>query len=288
MGKVSRSIESRIKNSSLNNQHWFYSFGEFLKNKGENDDSISQYNSAIIRLIEFSKNKEIQDIPLEVIKEFLFQYDKPKTMTNNVNFIKKYFTFLVNQKVRIGFNVNELNDYRFTPKELEKENTRKPIPLTFDEIIELRSLLKSLERYEQWLTFELIYQFGLRYKDLPELTQDNYDSKNSRFNIKKFEKQTMPEIIIFLINMGGLPKKKYRFTAFDYRIKEVSKLIGKEILWKDIIKTREQNFFKCPKCNEIFENTPDNWVIFEYEIDRSKWIVCKKNCSLGVKINEQN
>lgn len=282
---MGKSIEERIKQSTLKNQQLFNDYSTYLKEQGESK-SLDQYRSLIIRLLEHSNHQDLQEISFEVTEEFLVtSFPKLSTRSSRASYLKKFFNFL-EQRVPLKFNPSDLDLYTVTPRELKNEEKRKAIPLSFEEIVELRSLLNKLERYEQWLTFELIYQFGLRYKELPEFNHSNYNYGGNKFTIEKFNHISMPTVIKSLIQKGALPKKEYRFSAFDYRIKEIGKLIGKDIIWKDIKKTREQNFFRCPKCKELYENSPDNWVIYEYEVDKSKWIVCKNNCALGVMNNE--
>lgn len=270
---MSRDIDSRFKNSPKVNQNIVNEFIDKVINEyGESELSLKQYRSTLIRLLEFSNHEPVNQISFDTINEYLSLYKNPRTMLKEVSYLKKFFQY-IKEEHSINFDIIKL--LNFKPTILEVEPSAR-IPLTFEEVITLRFHLEKECKYAQWLTFELIYQLGLRYSDLIFLTRKAYDPVINKFK-NQYSQLVVSELITYLISQGALPKKELTPYAFALRIKEIGKLLGRDLHWEDINFTREKSFFRCPKCKELFENIQENWSVFEE--NGVNLILCKKNCS---------
>lgn len=270
------------KCTNENNRNYLYQFVDYMIKSNSTTSTIKNYVSIVVNLYEHLGNINIQSTNIAELERFLTEkYDNIATRNTRIDYLKLFFAFL-NENTFIKITIDELLALK---KEEDSEDKRSGIALTFNEMIKLRQILKNEEKYEWWLTFELIYYYGLKFKQLTSIDSSIYDPKKGTIKISDKTLSVNPLIRYLIEEENALPKKKLKMSAYQYRISEIAGKINKELLWKDIIKTREQNFLKCPSCNDLFENNPDNWAIYHYQIDDSKWMVCR-SCAEGMIINE--
>lgn len=190
--------------------------------------------------------------------------------------------------MQLAFPVEELNRYISRKEELEKDLEGAALALDIEEIILIRNFLKS--DFRRLFVFEMVYQYGLELGELSQCVEENYDFNTGVFNIKrnrKIEQLRVNERMFKMINDNRYLLKPIaksgsqdRFKTLGNSLQELG-LIDKPVRWKDIEKTRERNFFRCPSCEKLYENTPDNWALIQYETDENntKWIVCRSVCA---------
>ena len=272
----------RIEKSSLLNKKWFYKFRQQMVENGDiGEGSCNNYLSTIRLLYESYNHQDIHVINLIDIQDFLSKWENPRTVNGKIAHLKSFFSFISQDGAHLSFKIDELTGYVVKKKELDNEEKRRAIPLTIKEIITLRQLLKKKEKYALWFTFEMIYQYGLKKKELIQLYKRNYDVQTRIFTVsKELTIQITEPLHDLVMNYNVIPEKKYHLSAYDYRITEIGMLIKNEnLIHKDIYQTHKQNFLLCPLCKTPTENNPNLWAILEYEEDNSQWIVCRK-CAL--------
>lgn len=270
---MSKDINKRIAISSDFNQKYFNEFSESLD---ASNQVLKNHRSTVINLIEFFNHQPLNKISLEAIHEYLKTIPNPNTYNTKAENLKKFFLFLESH-VLLQFSSSDIDSLKYNTK-VVRETTSKPHPLTFEDIIKLRTMLKNLEKYDLLLTFELCYQLGeQKFENIPLYHSLSYQPEHKAFLIKK-KLVPIPPSIEELIEKNALPKSNMSKENFYNKIKEIEKLLGRKIEWRDILETRKLNFFVCPKCQNLFENKPENWVVYEYQEDGSRWIVCKAVC----------
>mgnify|MGYP005748702501 CR=1 FL=1 len=250
---------------------------------GATDSTMKNYVSIVVNLHEYIGSVNIQLVNLVQVEKFLStKYENVATQNTRIDYLKNFFIFLDNET-----SVKITPDGLAGLKKIEdNEDKRSGIPLRFADIIKLRQILKNEEKYEWWLTFELIYYYGLKFKQLITIDKSSYNSVNGTIRIAKENFSVNPLIRYLVEEEDSLPEKKLKLSAYQYRISEIARKLNRDILWKDIIKTRDQNFLKCPNCNDLLENNPDNWAIYHYKIDDSKWMICR-SCAERMAANHE-
>lgn len=270
---MSNSIDKRITASCKVNQKFFNELSEGLVGTKQ---VINSHRSTVINLIEFINHRPLFELTLEDVDSFLKTSDNMNYHNTRAEHLKKLFIFL-ETKFPLPFSNDAIDSLKYDAATV-KENTPKPIPLSFEEIITIRNTLKAMEKYDWWLTFELCYQLGeKKQENIPLYNTSSYQPEQRAFLIKK-KIVPVPAIIEDLISKGALPKPKMSKETFYKKIKEIERLLGRKIEWRDIIETRKLNFIVCPRCKNPYENKPENWVVYEYQEDSSRWLVCKPVC----------
>ncbi|MUT68504.1 hypothetical protein [Paenibacillus sp. NEAU-GSW1] len=288
--------QKRIEKLTTINRNWFLEFGEWLKTrtsrrgKPYSPETISQMRNVVLnRLSNFGKTNA-NEIPIESFESFFNQERRLTTRNNKVNHIIAFYTFLSEEKkVDLPFEVTELNRHIRKKEELTNDLEGAAKALTIEEIILIRNHLINDPR--RLFVFEMVYQYGLNLGELSQCVEQNYDFNTGIFKIKrnrKLEEFHVNARISNLINENRFILKPIAKTGSQDRFKTLGVilqekgLMNKTVRWKDIEKTRERNFFRCPGCEKLYENTPDNWALIQHEIDehKTKWIVCRSTCAV--------
>ncbi|MBH0162072.1 hypothetical protein [Fictibacillus sp. 26RED30] len=270
-------IDKKIEKSSVLNKKWFYNY----RIKIQDVKGVENYLSTVRKLFEFYKHQDIHTILITDLSKFLNQYEKLSYRNDKIEHLKSFFAYLIEEGVDFKYPViDEINKNRIQKNQLSEEEKRQPNPLTIREIIALRQLLKNMERFTLLFTFELVYRYGLRMKDLVHVYEKNYEESNRTLTINKDLIVLEEDVHQLLLKPKVLSKSKLKVSTFDYRITEIKKLFGREnFLHKDIYQTHKLHYLPCPICNKPTKNTPSLWTILEYEEDNSQWLVCK-SCAL--------
>jgi len=290
-------LNERLKQLTENNRIWYVEYETWLKTPGHHNKpyasgTIEKYTNLIINLLEFFEDLDADKVNIENIESF-FNVGKVSTGNAKVNYTKNFYTFLTEFKgIEINFLLDEFKRFiadSKTVKEDSEDGTAKE--LTIQQIIMIRNLLKTDS--VRLFAFEMVYQYGLKLKELTQCIEANYDYESRSFKIKRGKKVDQIYVndrIHKMIVDNPSILKSVHYSANQDRISEIGRklhnmgVLERRIRWKDVEKTRTVNFFKCPSCGDIYENTPDNWAIIQYKTDSNgtKWIVCKVKCSKGI------
>lgn len=268
------SIAKRMERSSQLNQEIFWGYYKQQLEQGKN---VSTIPSALSKIIEDTGHKDINQLQIEDIHKSLTKKKlAPSTLNSRIDFLKTFFTY-ASEVVTLNFDISELNDLKIEKSEVDASKEEKWESLSIEEVISLRNKLRELKRYRALYYFEMFYYFGLETDELLNLHSGNYDETERKFQIHDTV-YALPSQLYDIVQFKIIPKKKFNITTPSYYLTPIEKIFGKKVTRGDIIATRNQNFFKCPKCGDMYEAAPENWVVFHYEIDDSKWIICRKNC----------
>lgn len=274
---MTTSTENRLNITSEKNREWYIDFEKRLI-KENSKKTTTQYLNAVINLFTFYEHKDIDLILPQDIQNFLYQFNKASTYNNKYYAIKSFFIYL-SKETRLRFDVSELSEFKFSSAEVKSDYSNVASPLTIEEIVRLRKSLEQNLDNKRWLTFELVYQYGFTLEEAARCTKKTYDTVTRRFSFKP--ELQMNDLVHSLISLDLLPDNKVRTSTPQLRINELERHLDRKVKYSDLIKTRKRTFLKCPKCGAPTECVPSNWVIFEFSIDYSKWMVCKEHCGIG-------
>ncbi len=143
-----------------------------LIDKKYSNATIQSYTSDLIKYYEFNKNKSLNDIKNNDIKEYLKHLKKSnlsdKSIARNISSIRSFYKYLLIEKYIIN------NPIEF----IELPKLRKSLPkvLSIEEIVQLLNVeLKDNFSYRNKAMLELMYATGLRVSELVSLKVHNVD-----------------------------------------------------------------------------------------------------------------
>lgn len=257
-------------------------YDSFLK-----EQKISTFRTHRHPILEFLLQEKINakflsEITQNDLDDFLMnKMDNDKkiemtTVDNNQSALKSYFAF-------------HEKHLRFTPvyieiKSEEKNLKNKVMPLTCEELENIRNIIKNEPPYIQFI-FEFAYENGIRLENSRDYNMKNYDEENSRFI------SAAGEHIEISDRLKGIVERIKDTEEFrnPYYKQGFSKLVLYEILKKngferkikssDVNETlKRSTTLKCPGCGNVYEATAENWIIKQYHEGGQLWIVCKEKC----------
>lgn len=143
-----------------------------LINKKYSNATIESYGSDLIKYYEFNKNKTLNDIKSNDIKEYLKHLKKgdlsDKSIARNISTIRTFYKFLLIEKY-INHNPTEFI-------ELPKLKKSLPKVLSIEEVLKLLDIeLNDHFSYRNKAMLELMYATGLRVSELVNLKLHNID-----------------------------------------------------------------------------------------------------------------
>lgn len=143
-----------------------------LINKKYSNATIESYGLDLIKYYEFNKNKTLNDIKSNDIKEYLKHLKKgdlsDKSIARNISTIRTFYKFLLIEKY-INHNPTEF---------IELPKLRKSLPkvLSIEEVLRLLDIeLNDAFSYRNKAMLELMYATGLRVSELVNLKLHNID-----------------------------------------------------------------------------------------------------------------
>ena len=149
---------------------------EFLRylliDKGYSNNTIESYKRDLDKFLEFNKDKNINKITNEDLKEYIKYLNteklNEKSIARNISSLKSFYKFLSIEK----YINNNPSDALFLPK------VKKSLPntLTEDEVLKLLDIeLNDNFSYRNKAMLELIYATGLRVSELINLKLQDID-----------------------------------------------------------------------------------------------------------------
>ena len=192
---------------------------EFLRylliDKGYSNNTIESYKMDLFKFLEYSKDKSIDEIDSNFLKEYIKYLNKEnlneKSISRNISCLKSFYKFLVIDKKVINNPAESL----FMPK------VKKSLPniLTEEDIFNLLDIdLIDNYSFRNKAMIELMYSSGLRVSELVnlklqdvDLTQDivrtfGKGSKERVIPIGEFASSSLKE---YINKYRGLMLKKY-------------------------------------------------------------------------------
>ena len=185
---------------------------EFLRylliDKGYSNNTIESYKRDLDRFLEFNKNKDINNINSDDLKEYIKYLNnenlKEKSIARNISSLKSFYKFLVINK----YINNNVSDALYLPK------VKKSLPniLTEDEILKLLDIkLTDNFSYRNKAMLELMYATGIRVSELVNLKLQDIDLNQDI--IRTFGKGSKERVI----PIGDYAKEYLEKYIYEYR-----------------------------------------------------------------------
>ncbi len=281
--KVQKSLPSRLKMLSPNNQQWYNIYLDSLSINNRTQNTIVVYKNIIINLLEIGGERDINTVKLEDIKSFIYKTKSSNRINTKIAAIAGFFK-LISDTNQFPYDISEIEQLRMS-KEKVINDTRRAMPLSVKDIVKIRNILK--DDLNRLFVFEAVYQLGLSLAELLETVEDNYNSKTNTFSFSSGKSLKVSEKISNIIQQKRKVLTYKGKGRYQKILSEIGDMIGRVLTWSDIIETREMNFFMCSICKRKFENIPENWALLHYgsDVDSVKWIVCRE-CALKGGNNE--
>lgn len=185
---------------------------EFLRylliDKGYSNNTIESYRRDLIKFLKFNKDKKIQSITNDDLKEYLkalkLEGLNEKSISRNISCLKSFYKFLVIEK----YTRNNPSEFLFIPK------TKKSLPniLTEEDVLKLLDIeLTDNFSYRNKAMLELMYATGLRVSELVNLKLQDVDL--SQDIVRTFGKGSKERII----PIGDYAKEYLEKYIYKYR-----------------------------------------------------------------------
>jgi len=217
--------------------------GEFLRylliDKGYSENTIESYKRDLDKFLEYNKNKSINNISNEDLKEYIKYLNdiglNEKSIARNISSLKSFYKFLVISK----YISSNTSDSLYLPK------IKKSLPstLTEEEVMSLLDIeLIDNFSYRNKAMLELLYATGLRVSELINLKLQDVDF--SQDIIRTFGKGSKERII----PIGDYAKEYLEKYIYEYRSSMLKKENNEYIFLNNHGKQMtRQGFFKIIK-----------------------------------------
>jgi len=243
----------------------------------ETDSAKANRTSAVKRFLKFEDSDTLSSITINAVKNYLdtrIEKVKANTYNTEIEYLKHFYEFAHTNYNIVEFQMSDLNEFRVVVK---KEETRTAIPLTLQQLIQVRKEMKDKDMVRQLFYFELVYAYELsNTKQIMTFADAKYNENFNVFILKNGEHVKASSELAKLIKTNGMPSSTKNTIEYDMR--EWNNLIDRDIIIKDIVFTKERNSITCPMCGGKHENKPSNWVKYVSDLDGSEWNVCAENC----------
>lgn len=261
-------LNARVKKLTPENQIYFSSFLNFIKEKKESTQA--NYRSQVVLFLEHFNEIPIEQIELIAIQDYLRSIENARTRINTSRYLK---IFIENSNLpKLKFGVNDL----LTVNTEKPDDVKSDRPLSIVDIIEFRNKLSSEEDYEALFVFEMLYLYGIKWKQFEEINKDSYSEEKDSLSFGSDKTIKLNETLRNLLRDHPellAPKKRGALSGY---IKDAGKSLGRRLTETDIEETRKKYFPVCHMCNESYPNIDEFWALVEYENDlyHKKWLVC--------------
>lgn len=216
---------------------------EFLRylliDKGYSNNTIESYKRDLEKFLIFNKNKDINSIKNNDLKEYIKYLNEEKlnekSIARNISSIKSFYKFLSIQK----YIVSNPSDALYQPK-LKKS---LPIILTEEEVLKLLDIkLTDNFSYRNKAMLELMYATGLRVSELVNLKLQDIDLNQDI--IRTFGKGSKERVI----PIGDYAKEYLEKYIYEYRGSMLKKEMNEYLFLNNHgKKMSRQGFFKIIK-----------------------------------------
>jgi len=281
-GKVLCS-EDTIRKCRLLSDYNFDLFVDYQNDFLKQGKSIKSYKSIRSKILEFLSSSKIREIKLdditqEDIDEHLLGFinnESDNNYNNRVKHIKGYLEFHKN-KLK---NSIDLSSLLIDSKEITTSKKNIKSSLTAEQV----ALCE--EKYKNNLTklfiFKLLYYTDITTEEIIDLKYSDFDTLDNSFNIgerKIFVPNSMVELISSLRDEPILSRKFYIDHIVKNMKQELKEVGISNFKPKDMQKTHELLFLRCPQCGCKYEAVVDNWCARQFTDNGKFWIVCREKC----------
>jgi hypothetical protein len=127
--------------------------------------------------------------------------------------------------------------------------------------------------------FEIFYQLGIPKKDFNTCLPEYADMQDKKFKCGIEYTDKIQELLLKIKKVSNFSVKYGMITDHLKKIEDFLRSKGmykkgKTLTYKDLQKTHEAFFVKCPNCGRTFENLSEYWVLAKSENSTHFRIVC--------------
>lgn len=255
---------------------------EILNEKTDiNEKTKNDYIRVVLLFLE-NVGKRLEDVRREDIKKYC---EQQLTSDSRRNFvipnIADFVSYCKKNKLQLIPSEQEILKLKVSSKERKKTNP--PRAITANDVMDIRESLLKSEAYRELVTFELLFSFGLKERQLLLCNDENYDLKKHAY-IFEDKELVLPQYLADIVEKHS--EKIYRTyngeRASNYKshIKKAGEKINQNLKISDITKTHELLSVSCPFCGQKYPVEETYWVMKKIEKNQidSFWLKCK-HCS---------
>lgn len=276
-------ISARLPNPSKRNQDVYAGYLSWIEKVGIKSSSITTIKGTPVQIMEHIK-QDIDNLTVPDLKQFLRERGTPNNINRQEYSIRRFLEYLN----EVGISTIEpdcLSRERFSRKEV-KEQSREATPLTLNRVVEIRRQIKGNFRFV--FAFEVTYVYGLSLEELENFSIEKYNPQSQTITFSTRQILVNDKIHSILVKHENVFKKtKTRYTYQHEYFKKIGELVNIDLIWSDIIATREKYFFCCSGCNNLFEPIPSNLALLQHVRtgdDDTIYLVCRE-CAQGGVLN---
>jgi len=270
-------ITQRVENLVYNKKYFEF----WRKNTTKTGDSYTQYESEIIRFIEYFEiqKKAVTQVVSEDINEYILTIKRSRVGYVFRASLIEFFN-IIKEISPTSIEVSFFSNLKI--KKIEREAK----PLSIDDVLRIRNKLATNDTYYLLFAFEVFYVHGITISEVGQLNDSTYSLPNHTFSFLTEEKKE--KTIKFNDNIAQLiedhpdlleKRKSSNYFKYIRQISEVVQFKGRDkIIWGDIKETRDTLFLTCPQCKEKYPNSAEFWALIEFkeDINKTHWIYCKE------------
>lgn len=230
------------------------------------------YISQTFRFVKYFNDKLIdidQLTPDEIDDYFSNINSKPAHIVNIARFLSFFLNLLPEQDANIALLTK-------IAQEKQKEISNKE-PISIHDLITFRNKLIAEKDYKTLFIFEMLYVYGLKWKDLENITEQSYSPTTGELKVKSKGKILLTADLKILLKSHAsdilIPQK---YETLSKYLRDASNTIGYSITETVIEETRKRYFPICQRCNTKYPNTSDYWALVKCKDDayHNNWLIC--------------
>ena len=277
--------DDRIKKQPKENQEIYYAWVEDYKRLGFSESSLIRYMSTVTEFFEECVDCSILDIDVQKIEDFLnSQERKLSSKSAKVSYLKHFLAFVERRhraEIRWKFKVEDLMALKPAAKET-REETERAKPLTAQELIRLYIFFDRHIQEPRWLQsytiFRLMYNYGIDKFAIAKIGKTLDLNTGEFFPNGSTRSVKLDEELLTIFKKNGLNFLPSNNTNVYDRLTDIEEVLDRNITQKIVEKTRERFKFKCPDCDELFENDPREFGFIQVDVLNLGALMVCKNC----------
>ncbi|KGP91979.1 hypothetical protein N780_15310 [Pontibacillus chungwhensis BH030062] len=278
-----RTVTKRLMGLNERNSKLYSDYVEYLQKSGKGKTTITNYSNKVLNFLEtLREDQKIEDTPFVIMEDFISAAQAESSFNNRVYALKNFWRYLSEEKgLSLLISSDKLGSIVFSPGDVRQSIQRGAVPLTIEQVVLIRDTYKRDNENKRLFTFEMIYRHEVKWNDLAKCHRKNYSPENREFKITKNKSINIDDYIADLIERDDAILDRVSMSGHQYRLVDMSELLGRDVRWIDIEKTHDKNFVACPRCQKENEMQADNWVLVSVNENHTKWLVCKSCVEQG-------
>lgn len=238
---------------------------KFLKTKY---GSSANYKSQIFIFVEYLNHVSVDDISLSDIKNYLSQQKKPGQVVNIIRYLTPFLELIPSQIS----NITLLKDIaKKTQKKVENKE-----PISLEDVITFRNKLILDDDQKTLFVFEMLYVYGVKWKDFKNITEKDYSPLTGELKTKSKGTIKLTDNLRDLLKNHPEVLSPKPYSVLASYLRDASVIFGQSITETVIEATRNKYFPVCQRCNCQYPNSSEYWALVECKEDKRhiRWLIC--------------